>query len=176
MIEIWKSITDYENLYKISSYGNIKRITGRILKSSVVKKHLIITLSKNGIAKNCYVHRLVLETFIGPCPSGMECRHLDGNPENNKLNNLKWGTRSDNQKDSLKHGTHRFQKTDYIRYQPNTRGSKHGMSKLNNNEIIKIRKLFKEEILTQREIAKIFNVSQGTIWFIIHKKTWKNTR
>jgi hypothetical protein len=56
-------------------------------------------------ARKYYVHRLVLEAFVGPCPDGMECRHLDGNPSNNRLDNLAWGTHSENERDKVRHGT-----------------------------------------------------------------------
>lgn len=52
-----------------------------------------------------YIHRLVLQAFVGPCPDGSECRHLDGNPRNNRLENLCWGTRKENTADSVRHGT-----------------------------------------------------------------------
>lgn len=52
------------------------------------------------------VHRLVLESWKGPCPPGMECRHFpDGNPENNNLENLSWGTKMENTADRIVHGT-----------------------------------------------------------------------
>jgi predicted HicB family RNase H-like nuclease len=49
------------------------------------------------------VHVLVLLTFRGPPQEGQVCRHLDGNPANNHLDNLAWGTRSENAHDSVKH-------------------------------------------------------------------------
>lgn len=67
--------------------------------------HLHVELCKNGIPKAVYVHQLVLEAFVGSCPEGMECRHLDGNPKNNELENLCWGTRKENQADRKRHGT-----------------------------------------------------------------------
>ncbi|GAC81679.1 HNH endonuclease [Gordonia malaquae] len=54
-----------------------------------------------------FVHRLVMETFVGPCPSGMEVRHLNGEPADNRLENLAYGTRSENVLDSVAHGTYR---------------------------------------------------------------------
>ena len=65
-----------------------------------------VALSKKGIGINHYIHRLVLETFVGPCPDSMECRHLDSDRTNNRLGNLKWGTKSENHQDAIKRGTH----------------------------------------------------------------------
>lgn len=53
------------------------------------------------------MHRLLLLAFIGPCPEGMWCRHLDGNPKNNQLDNLCWGTIEENHQDRIRHGTNR---------------------------------------------------------------------
>lgn len=91
MKEIWRDILNYEGLYKSSDIGKIKNRHGRILKPYKRSDgHLEVSLHKDGASKTFKVHRLVLETFVGPCPPGMECRHLDGNPLNNKLNNLCW--------------------------------------------------------------------------------------
>jgi len=61
-------------------------------------------LTRLGAGKNVQVHRLVAEAFLGPPPDGMECRHLDGNPKNNHITNLAWGTRSENNRDRCRHG------------------------------------------------------------------------
>lgn len=55
----------------------------------------------NGSGKTTlvFVHRLVLTAFKGPCPSGREACHRDDDPENNRLTNLRWGTRESNWKD-----------------------------------------------------------------------------
>lgn len=52
------------------------------------------------------VHRLVMRAFVGRRPEGKEIRHLDGNPLNCSLSNLQYGTRSENQYDRVRHGTH----------------------------------------------------------------------
>lgn len=52
------------------------------------------------------VHRLVLLAFVGPCPEGMEVRHLNGNRSDNQLANLAYGTPSENSYDKVRHGTH----------------------------------------------------------------------
>lgn len=46
--------------------------------------------------KNYTVHRLVAAAFLGPCPEGMEVRHLDGNRLNNRADNLAYGTHREN--------------------------------------------------------------------------------
>jgi hypothetical protein len=63
-------------------------------------------LSRGGRKHQFAVHRLVLQAFIGPCPPGEECRHLDGNPGNAALSNLVWGTHRENEQDKLRHGTY----------------------------------------------------------------------
>jgi hypothetical protein len=67
--------------------------------------YLNLHLFRSGHSQCCRVHRLVLEVFVGPCPKGMQCRHLDGNPANNRLENLCWGTRVENAADKRRHGT-----------------------------------------------------------------------
>lgn len=65
--------------------------------------HLLIWLGR----KDCrYVHALVLNAFVGPCPDGMEACHFpDRDPSNNRVDNLRWGTRQENHADSVEHGT-----------------------------------------------------------------------
>jgi hypothetical protein len=55
--------------------------------------------------KMIYIHTLVLETYVGPCPPGMECRHLNGKPLDCRWpENLVWGTHGDNMRDRARHG------------------------------------------------------------------------
>lgn len=48
----------------------------------------------------------MLTAFVGPCPDGMEGCHNDGDPHNNRLDNLRWDTRANNARDAIRHGTH----------------------------------------------------------------------
>lgn len=69
--------------------------------------HRRILLYKNGATERRLVHRLVLETFVGAAPeANMECLHRDGDPSNNAISNLSWGTSADNHDDRKRHGTH----------------------------------------------------------------------
>jgi hypothetical protein len=51
------------------------------------------------------VHKLVLLAFVGPNPPKYECLHANGDPADNRLVNLRWGTRSENIQDAVRHGT-----------------------------------------------------------------------
>ena len=104
MKEIWKPIEGYEGLYDVSNYGRVrsyrKMIKGRPIIYNISQQfmnlhkdkngYLLVSLRKNGSQKSKRIHRLVLAAFIGNCPVNMECHHLDSNPSNNQINNLKW--------------------------------------------------------------------------------------
>lgn len=73
------------------------------------RRYRYLNLVRDGAAATFRLHRLILEAFVGPCPPGCETRHLDGDPGNNALSNLAWGTPAENTADRKKHGriTHR---------------------------------------------------------------------
>ena len=104
------------------------------------------------------VHRLVLFTFVRPALPGEESRHLNGKPGDNRLANLQWGTRSENQQDRVAHGI-------------SNRGERCGSSKLTELEVRRIRTLF-EAGLSDQEIAESASVSRGTIHSIRTRKSW----
>lgn len=68
--------------------------------------YLLVAVKVDGKQRRFRVHRLVLEAFVGPCPDGKECCHRDGDPTNNSLGNLYWGTHGQNMNDQVRHGTH----------------------------------------------------------------------
>lgn len=107
IMEQWKDINNYEGLYQVSTYGNIKRLErklddGRIIKEKLLKLnvcgdgYIMVGLTKNSIRKFFYVHRLVAESFIPHSVDKYEVDHIDTNRTNNNINNLRWVTRSEN--------------------------------------------------------------------------------
>lgn len=127
--------------------------------------HLLVALWCNNKRHQKYVHRLVLDAYVGSCPAGMECRHLDGNPQNNNFDNLCWGTRSENHYDAVRHGT-----------APGfaSKGEHSGRAKLSEQDVRMIIYTHKTGLFMQKEIANQYSVSGHTIKDIIDKKTWKH--
>ena len=94
-MEVWKDIQGYEGLYQISNTGKVKR-NNKILKFSIAKGYEHICLYKNNKYKPFSVHRLVAEAFIPNPENKPQIDHIDGNPLNNKVDNLRWATAKEN--------------------------------------------------------------------------------
>lgn len=120
-MEIWKSIPGYTDQYEVSNLGRVRSMDravwcqgpvkggywsikkGRLLRPGRMPQgHLSVAFGRGN--SQC-VHKLVLLAFVGAAPRGHECRHLDGDPANNNISNLQWGTRSENIQDAVRHGT-----------------------------------------------------------------------
>lgn len=108
--EIWKAAKNFEGLYEVSTLGKVRSIQfhgkQRIkeLKQFSGKcnyKFVKLRIWKNGYAK-CYpVHRLVAETFLPNPDNKPQVDHIDTNPANNKLSNLRWVTNLENQRNPI---------------------------------------------------------------------------
>lgn len=98
--------------YSVSTNGDVFNQYGNRLAqykdTRPGKGHLAVELWRDGKAHRVKVHLLVLSVFVGPRPEGLETRHLDGNPENNRVENLRYGTSSENSLDQVRHGTHPY--------------------------------------------------------------------
>jgi hypothetical protein len=156
--EIWKPIPGYEGKYSASNMGCVRSHThkARILKPFPNGKthHLAVALMHNGKKQTRFVHCLVLLVFRGPCPPGLECRHLDGT-HNNSLCNLQYGTKQENYKDRIKHGT-------------GNEGEKSPNAKLTWQLV----RLIRSSRKSRRGLAKQFGVSHTVINDILSNKAW----
>ncbi len=108
----WREVSGTDGLYSVSDEGQVKsraraRTSGGVLKSWLDHfGYVRVSICIDGKPRQRRVHHLVLEAFVGPRPERMECRHLDGDPANNRLDNLAWGTASENAQDNVRHKTH----------------------------------------------------------------------
>lgn len=177
-MEVWKPVPGYEKHYEVSNRGAVRSIDRRILNSSGPgyrlmkgrdlkygrhqagrKGYYVVRLSKNGIVTCFSVHQLVLTAFRGPAPMpGMECRHLDGNELNNRLRNLQWGTKKENQADRKLHGT-------------GNNGERNHFSKITNDDVFKIREM-SEEGFTCKEIAEKMSLTYVIVRDVLSGRTW----
>lgn len=111
--EEWRPVVGFADYY-VSNLGRIK--------STKWTKPRIMKFGRDPAGYPCVqlcvrnrihvrrVHRLVVEAFQGPRPEGYECRHLNGDKADNRLENLQWGTQSENALDRVRHGTHQWAK------------------------------------------------------------------
>jgi len=118
--EVWVDIKEYEDLYMVSSAGRVKSkdrevrcfpnstrvVRGRILKPFLnANTYLVVDLFKDNTRKRKYVHRLVVENFIGEIPIDKQVCHNNGDPLCNELHNLRIDTIASNMNDKWKHET-----------------------------------------------------------------------
>jgi len=118
MIETWKPVVGYEGLYEVSDGGAVRsldrvsvaagqRLRGRPIRTvRAGRGYLQVGLwDSSGRRKNRYVHRVVLEAFAGAPSPGHEACHNNGDRQDNRLENLRWDSRSANHTDKRAHGT-----------------------------------------------------------------------
>jgi hypothetical protein len=103
MEEIYITIQEFPN-YQISNLGNVKNVrTKRILSPQTDKDgYKLVCLYNNKVAKTKRLHRLLGQYFIPNPENKKEIDHIDNNPSNNELSNLRWASSSDNKKNRNK--------------------------------------------------------------------------
>lgn len=171
MKEVFKDIKGFEGLYQISNQANVKSLErkdrlGRMVKGRILKHKIDtdgyhqVNLCKNGIVYTKKVHRLVAQAFI-PNPDGKATvNHKDANKSHNYDINLEWATSYENNLHASKHGLGvAFRK-----------GESHPSVKLTAKKVKEIRK----SNLSTKELSKKYEVSYGTVYDIINRRTWKH--
>lgn len=106
-MEEFRTIPGYEGFYEVSNFGRVRRVeTQRVLKGKTLRNgYREVSLCREGSPRFFLIHRLVMLAFKGAPPEKHEVCHNDGNKENNRLDNLRYDTHSNNAKDRVKHGT-----------------------------------------------------------------------
>lgn len=155
MTEEWRVIAWTGGRYEVSSLGRVRRTRrsgrwppGRVLKSRRKNGYHEYALIVAG-GRRCYrlAHILVLEAFVGPRFKGCEGSHVNGDRSDNRVENLLWETRLENNRRKHEHGTM-------------CRGESHGRCKVRDDCVAEIRALWATGAYTQRELWTRFGVSR----------------
>jgi HNH endonuclease/NUMOD4 motif len=117
--EIWKPVVRNRN-YEVSALGRVRRVVGgrgakigKVLKNQSNGRYSQVGLFVGNESRKEFVHILVLEAFVGPCPDGYETNHKDTFRTNNALDNLEYCTPTENMKHASAHGLLRFGKDNH---------------------------------------------------------------
>lgn len=165
-MEAWRAIPGHSG-YEVSDHGRVRSIDrwvvhakhgkafyrGRILRPQPNSGGYLQVNLGIGILKR--IAPLVMLAFVGPCPAGLEACHNDNNKLNNRLSNLRYGTRSSNQMDRVVHGT-------------SNRGERHSLAKLTRAQVKAIRLSDKPA----SELAVRYDVTESTIGDVRRRKSW----
>jgi len=163
-MEKFKQIKGYED-YSVSNQGRVKsiRFPNRCLKPGKNRYgYLLVDLCKNGVHKNHKIHRLVALAYIPNPENKRTVNHIDGIKTNNFVENLEWNTHSENNQHAYDAGL------------KDDRGSKHGMAKLTEDQVLEIRRLYKTGNYIYKDLGAMFGVHYTLIGYIVNRKIWKH--
>lgn len=155
MTEEWRAVLGFEGSYEVSSFGCVRSLPGKwrgkgkLLSLCTIKYgYQVVQLSGGGRGVTRWIHRLVLDAFVGPRPRGMEGSHLDGNASNNALSNLRWESKAENERRKVEHG--------HIQH-----GERSPIAKLTNDDVIEMRRR-RAAGEYYHDIARDFGVARST--------------
>lgn len=161
--EAWRAVPGYGGLYEVSSFGKVKSLnyknTGYPRDLKLTKsdgRYFAVKLSKHGAAKDHKVHLLVLDAFRGRKPEGLEGNHEDGDTLNNRLDNLRYRTKSYNERHKHAMGL------------VSMAGVNNPNSRLTQYEIDSIPHLVESGVKVS-EIAKQLDVTESTVYLKLRK-------
>ena len=169
-MEEWRSVVGFESWYGVSDQGRVRRIMpasgtrpGRVLKPLNRKGHYKVNLSLSGKVTHVYIHHLVIEAFVGPRPEGCFAHHINGDPLDNRIENLAWV-------DSVKH----FKNAIEAGRPRGARGEQQAFSRLTEKQVLEIRRLYAGGGYTYKMLGEMYGVTKTCIGNIIRRKTWKH--
>jgi hypothetical protein len=161
--EIWKDVVGYEGWYQVSNAGAVRNRRDCVLRPQPCRGgYHRVDLSRHGVVCHVLVHVLVTDAFLGPCPPGRERNHINGVKTDNRVANLEYVTKCENELHSYRVLGKRPQQ-----------GSSHGRSKLTEGEVAEIREL-RRAGNSLLDLARQFSVSAPTISEIANRRIWRH--
>ena len=177
-MEKWLPVVGYEGRYEVSDQGRVRScpipvnlpgvrpfvhpMSNRILRQTTAPRNYRQVMLHTGVKserRTVRVHRLVCEAFHGPAPDGKpHVLHGDGDPSNNTVANLRWGTHEENIREAARHGSIKS-------------GETHPRVKLSDKDVENIRRL-RERGISYKEIASRF----GVHWCYVQKLVLRTMR
>ncbi len=172
-------MSGWEDLYHVSNLGRVKVLPrstpcrnrwgdtvqhrpARIMKQTPTGPSGYFTVGLVGRgrkSKRVLVHRLVCEAFHGPCPQDKShCAHWDGNPSNNRAENLRWATVKENSEDARRHGNLRV-------------GEASNLARLSERDVREVRRRA-EAGESSYAIAKDIGMTSGGVRKIVTRENW----
>lgn len=158
--------------YKVFRDGRVwSAVKGKFLKRSVhwtgfATVGLTNTEYTRGKVKNFYVHCLVADAFLPKVEGKNKIRHLNGNKQDNRVENLQWVSKKESQKDASGAGAWKN-----LPWKGTHLPHPH-RHKLTEEEVLEIIELLKAEVKVSR-IAREYGIKPDAVYRINHKKTWK---
>lgn len=146
----------------IFSNGDIRReYDNKLLTKHLDKNgYQYITLKSTPNRVNYKVHRLVC--LLRTNTDNLPCvNHLDGNKQNNHINNLEWCNHSQNMRHAVKNG---------LSFNSSLKGENHNRAKYSFKDISEIRNRYKQGNISMRKLADMYNCSVGYISDVVNNK------
>lgn len=163
MNELYKPVLGWEEIYEVSNFSRCRSLrTEKLLKSfERGSGYLMVGLWWEGRRSQKYLHRMVWEAFNGPIPDYLQVRHGPAQGEERHcLSNLSLGTRSENENDKIRDGTH-------------NRGARNGKAVLTETEVKYIKQCLKSPYQgINTDLGRKFGVHSNTIGAIRHGRIW----
>jgi len=168
----WRPIPGLPH-YEISEFGDIRRTVdaptrraGHVVRGHVVWKQGYRAAKLaigNGEKKVFRIHRLVVEAFLGPCPSDKDqVAHFDGIRTNNHYSNLRWATAKENSGDRVRHGRDQFT------------GETNPKAKLTAELVQKIRAEYSPGYGNKIALARKYQLSRTSLDYLLSKRNWSH--
>ena len=177
-MEVWKYIKGFEGYYEVSTLGRVKSVerfvksgngAKRLIREKILKPmldkdgYLRVNLKKQQKGKTVNIHRLVASSFIENPEKKPQVNHKNGIKNDNSLHNLEWVTLSENRQHAYDTG---------LQNGESRRGVKNNFSKLTLKDVKNIREMYIPYKVTNKMIAKKYNVTDSCISAITRKSSW----